>query len=137
MSTEDLADPRAPSGPPQDRQDTASAAPAYPGESTTAAGTPAQETAPDETPQLMGPQDEEAFRARWQEIQSEFVDEPRDAVHDADELVADVMQQLAATFADHKQDLEGQWTRGEDVNTEELRTALQHYRSFFNRLLTT
>ncbi|MGW3247766.1 hypothetical protein [Streptomyces sp. NPDC001070] len=146
LATEDLAETRAPSGPPQDQPDTASRAPAYPGESTTrtgepppdeAAGAPAQDTAADEAPQLLRSQDEENFRARWQKIQSEFVDDPRDAVHAADELVADVMQKLAATFADHKQDLEGQWTRGEQVNTEELRTALRRYRSFFNRLLTT
>ena len=32
-------------------------------------------------------------------------------------------------------DLEGQWSRGEDVSTEDLRVALQRYRSFFRRLL--
>ncbi|MCX4575406.1 hypothetical protein OHB41_19880 [Streptomyces sp. NBC_01571] len=91
----------------------------------------------DDTPQLLSPQDEEAFRARWQEVQSQFVDDPRDAVHTADALVADVMQRLAATFADHKQELEGQWNRGEQADTENLRLALRHYRSFFNRLLVT
>ncbi|MFE5137539.1 hypothetical protein ACFRDV_07640 [Streptomyces fagopyri] len=93
--------------------------------------------AQDDTPQLLSTEDEDAFRARWQEVQSEFVDDPRDAVHTADALVADVMQRLAATFADHKQDLEGQWNRGEQADTEDLRLALRHYRSFFNRLLVT
>jgi hypothetical protein len=91
----------------------------------------------DEAIQLLTPEDEEGFRTRWQEVQNEFVDDPRDAVHTADALVADVMQQLAATFADHKQELEGQWNRGEQADTEELRLALRHYRSFFNRLLVT
>ncbi|MFE9997484.1 hypothetical protein [Streptomyces avermitilis] len=91
----------------------------------------------DEGPQLLTPEDEEGFRERWQEVQNKFVDDPRDAVHTADALVADVMQRLAATFADHKQELEGQWNRGEQANTEDLRIALHHYRSFFNRLLTT
>ncbi|MFD4626933.1 hypothetical protein [Streptomyces sp. NPDC058475] len=91
----------------------------------------------DETPQLLSTEDEEGFRARWQEVQNQFVDDPRDAVHTADALVADVMQRLAATFADHKQELEGQWNRGEQANTEDLRLALRHYRSFFNRLLVT
>ncbi|MGC4985874.1 hypothetical protein ACLQ18_35550 [Streptomyces sp. DT193] len=58
-------------------------------------------------------------------------------MHTADALVADVMQRPAATFTDHKQELEGQWNRGEQVNTEDLRLALRHYRSFFNRLLVT
>ncbi len=47
------------------------------------------------------------------------------------------MQALATTFSEHKQGLEGQWHRGEEVATEELRVALQRYRSFFNRLLNT
>jgi hypothetical protein len=93
--------------------------------------------AEDEIPQLLTEEDEEGFRARWQEVQSKFVDDPRDAVHTADALVADVMQRLAATFADHKQELEGQWNRGEQADTEDLRLALRHYRSFFNRLLVT
>ncbi|MEU9469058.1 hypothetical protein AB0D78_20845 [Streptomyces avermitilis] len=91
----------------------------------------------DEGPQLLTPDDEEGFRERWQEVQSKFVDDPRDAVHTADALVSDVMQRLAATFADHKQELEGQWNRGEQADTEDLRIALHHYRSFFNRLLIT
>ncbi|WP_406169906.1 hypothetical protein [Streptomyces sp. NBC_00996] len=93
--------------------------------------------AEDEIPQLLSAEDEEGFRARWQEVQSKFVDDPRDAVNTADALVADVMQRLAATFADHKQELEGQWNRGEQADTEDLRLALRHYRSFFNRLLVT
>jgi hypothetical protein len=93
--------------------------------------------AEDEAPRLLTPEDEEGFRTRWQEVQSKFVDDPREAVHTADALVADVMQKLATTFADHKQELEGQWNRGEQANTEDLRQALRHYRSFFNRLLTT
>lgn len=47
------------------------------------------------------------------------------------------MQTLAGTFAAHKQGLEAQWGRGEVVETEDLRQALQHYRSFVNRLLKT
>ncbi|MFJ9818568.1 hypothetical protein ACIRU3_25580 [Streptomyces sp. NPDC101151] len=90
-----------------------------------------------EAPQLLTDDEERGYRDRWQKIQSKFVDDPRDAVHDADALVADVMQTLAATFAQHKKDLEGQWSQGERVSTEELRGALRRYRSFFNRLLST
>lgn len=85
---------------------------------------------------LLG-EEQEAFRSRWQRIQGDFVDDPREAVSAADTLVAEVMQALARTFSDHKQGLEGQWQRGEEVPTEELRVALQRYRSFFNRLLNT
>ncbi|MGW7712631.1 hypothetical protein [Streptomyces sp. NPDC054771] len=86
---------------------------------------------------LIGPQETEDLRARWQRIQQEFVDDPQQSVLAADGLVAEVMQLLATTFADHKQGLEGQWHRGEEVATEDLRLALRQYRSFFDRLLTT
>ncbi|HJR96399.1 MAG TPA: hypothetical protein VJ979_00660 [Actinomycetota bacterium] len=76
------------------------------------------------------------FQERWRQIQVGFVDEPRGAVHDADALVAELMQRLAAGFAEERQRLEGEWERGEEVSTEDLRQALRHYRSFFNRLLS-
>jgi hypothetical protein len=84
---------------------------------------------------LFPPEDGERFRARWTEIQTGFVDRPRDAVEQADTLVADLMQRLARQFDDERGSLEGQWERGDDVSTEELRVALTRYRSFFERLL--
>jgi hypothetical protein len=76
------------------------------------------------------------FTERWQEIQASFVDRPREAVADADSLVADLMQRLAASFSSERQQLESQWDSGDDVSTEELRVALTRYRSFFDRLLS-
>ena len=82
------------------------------------------------------PQDEmEASRTRWQTIQVAFVDEPRRSVKEADQLVADLMGQLAKSFSEERTRLESQWDRGDDVSTEDLRIALQRYRSFFERLL--
>ena len=75
------------------------------------------------------------FRSQWSTVQTGFVDEPRRAVKDADQLVASVMQRLAEGFADKRSGLEKQWDRGVDVSTEDLRVALQRYRSFFDRLL--
>jgi hypothetical protein len=77
------------------------------------------------------------FQQRWKEIQTRFVDEPRGAVEDADGLVANLMQQLAEGFAKERERLEAQWGRGEDISTEDLRVALQRYRTFFQRLLST
>lgn len=149
-STEDLAGTRQHMGSAAQEHPT-EAPPTFPGEATAAgpgASTPqgegrgassernrdAEVQEPDAP--LLGPEQEE-FRSRWQRIQSEFVDDPRAAVGAADTLVAEVMQALATTFSEHKQGLEGQWHRGEEVATEELRVALQRYRSFFNRLLNT
>jgi hypothetical protein len=75
------------------------------------------------------------FRSQWSELQTGFVDEPRRTVEDADKLVASVMQRLAEGFANERSGLEKQWDRGDNVSTEELRIALQRYRSFFDRLL--
>jgi hypothetical protein len=68
-------------------------------------------------------------------VQSDFVDEPRRAIEEADKLVATVMQRLADGFAGDRSNLEKQWGRGDNVSTEDLRVALQRYRSFFDRLL--
>jgi hypothetical protein len=78
----------------------------------------------------------EGFTSRWQEIQTSFVDQPRDAVAEADSLVADLMQRLAASFSQERERLEAQWDQGDDVSTEDLRVALTRYRSFFDRLLS-
>ena len=75
------------------------------------------------------------YRSRWNDLQPRFVDEPRETVREADALVAELMQDLAASFNDARSKLEEQWSRGEDVSTEDLRVGLQRYRSFFERLL--
>ena len=77
-----------------------------------------------------------AFRSRWQDIQTSFVDEPGRAVENADSLVAEVMQQLARTFAEERAMLEPQLVQGEEISTEDLRMAIRRYRSFFDRLLS-
>lgn len=75
------------------------------------------------------------FRSKWDGIQTSFVDEPRKAVQEADELVAQAIKRLADSFAQERNRMEGQWDRGDQVSTEDLRIALQTYRSFFQRLL--
>ena len=85
---------------------------------------------------LFAGEDAERFRSRWQEIQAGFVDEPRTAVQDADGLVAELMQRLAESFSNERSSLESQWDGDGDVSTEDLRVALQRYRSFFDRLLS-
>src|ERR1051325_8851606 len=76
------------------------------------------------------------FRERWTTLQTEFVDEPRRSVEQADELVAHVMKDMAATFSDERKKLEQQWEQGDKVSTEDLRLVLRRYRSFFDRFLS-
>ena len=85
---------------------------------------------------LLSNDESKALRARWDAVQVGFVDEPRQAVEQADALVAGALTRLAEVFAEERARLVGQWDRGDDVSTEELRLALKRYRSFFGRLLS-
>ena len=77
------------------------------------------------------------FRSRWQVIQGKFVDDPRDSVKQADDLVADIIKSVTMSFADRRSGLEKQWNSGDNnISTEDMRVALKRYRSFFERLLT-
>ena len=76
------------------------------------------------------------FRAQWDTIQSGFVDDPRNAVRQGDELVARVMKSLAESFSHERAALEKQLGDGGEASTENLRVALRRYRSFFERLLS-
>lgn len=86
---------------------------------------------------LVSDRDADVFLDRWREVQARFVDDPQAAVRDADSLVAELMQSLAERFAEQRTALEDQWNSGGQPETEQLRLALQEYRSFFQRLLST
>jgi len=102
-----------------------------------AAGSPAATGASQsETEPLFPPEELNSFHSRWDAIQVSFVDEPRQAVQQADGLVANAMKRLAEVFAEERGHLDQQWDRGGDVSTEDLRIALRRYRSFFGRLLS-
>jgi hypothetical protein len=89
----------------------------------------------DTQPALMPTDMAQERRDHWMEIQTRFVDDPKDAVQQADELVAEVMQVVASQFAEQRKSLEGKWQSGGEADSEELRQALLQYRSFFERLL--
>ncbi|MDQ6650454.1 MAG: hypothetical protein M3Z02_10110 [Actinomycetota bacterium] len=102
------------------------------------ASQPGQSARADEREELMGRDQAGDFQDRWRQVQSRFVDDPRAAVQEADALVAETMQALAASFADERRNLEAQWSQSEgEAATEQLRQALRRYRSFFERLLST
>jgi hypothetical protein len=90
----------------------------------------------DRSSPLFAGNESDDFRRRWTDVQAGFVDEPRKAVESADVLVASAIKRLAEIFAQERSNLEGQWARGDDVSTEDLRVALRRYRSFFDRLLS-
>jgi hypothetical protein len=92
--------------------------------------------APEQATPLFAAHEAQELRSRWGDIQAGFVDEPRNAVEQADNLVAAAIKRLAEVFAEERSNLEAQWDRGDNISTEDLRVALQRYRSFFTRLLS-
>jgi hypothetical protein len=127
-----------------DDRDTSASRPTGPAGSTTnrpsrlanPAATDGAATSADHAEPLFPSGEAEGFRSRWVEVQTGFVDEPRSAVEQADGLVAEMMKRLAQVFADERSKLEEQWSRGDDISTEDLRQALRRYRSFMDRLLS-
>ena len=103
-----------------------------------ARGATTRTTSTDGTRQMDLFPDEElvGYRTRWESIQTGFVDQPRAAVEQADALVSQVMSRLTEVFTRERSMLEAQFTKGDNVSTEDLRIALTRYRSFFHRLLS-
>lgn len=85
---------------------------------------------------LFPPDMAQAFRERWASVQIGFVDDPRGAVQQADELVAKVMKSLAERFAQQRASIESDVGQNDQASTENMRVALRSYRSFFERLLS-
>lgn len=85
---------------------------------------------------LFSQEDARNFRSQWERVQASFVDEPRQAVAAADDLVAQTIKHLAEVFTSQRSTLESEWGKNEQVSTEDLRQALRKYRSFFDRLLS-
>ena len=105
----------------------------------------------------LDPQEHERFLKRWESVQSRFVDSPKGAVTEADDLVSSVMkargypvsdfdQRAADISVDHPRVVENYRSGHEiaqrvlkvgkdEATTEELRTAMIHYRSLFEELV--
>jgi hypothetical protein len=77
----------------------------------------------------------DAYGSRWDAVKGTFVDEPRQAVAEADQLVGELLDELQALFRKQRQSLE-HGLDADETSTEDLRLALRRYRSFFDRLLS-
>jgi hypothetical protein len=71
--------------------------------------------------------------ARWHEILAMFVDDPRSSVELAAGLVDDSAEALVTFVQERQHALLSAW-QGDDAGTEEMRIALQQYRTFWNRI---
>jgi hypothetical protein len=93
------------------------------------------DTSETERATLIEPERAESYNGRWNELKSEFVDDPRAAVQGANQLVGEVLDELEELFRSQRADLE-HGLDSEQTTTEDLRQALGRYRSFFDRLLS-
>jgi hypothetical protein len=89
----------------------------------------------DEQSVLFSTEESDDLRRTWESVQTGFVDEPRRAVEEADQLVQRVMDRLSDGLKSQREHMEREWGDRDDASTEDLRVALRHYRSFFDRLL--
>jgi hypothetical protein len=80
-------------------------------------------------------EDSDELLERWQRAQAAFVDSPREAVQEAGVIVEDVLGRLRESFDAERSRLEEAWQAGDEPSTEDLRVAIQRYRTFFDRLL--
>lgn len=78
----------------------------------------------------------EQFNSRWRTVQIGFVDEPHKSIEQADQIVSDVIERIRDAFNAERDLLKTEWSNEDQVSTEDLRLALQRYRSFFTRLLS-
>ena len=102
----------------------------------------------------LDPVEHERFSKRWESVQSRFIDSPKGAVAEADDLVSSLMksrgypvsdfdQRAADISVDHPRVVENYRSAheialrvGKDAaTTEDLRTAMIHYRSLFEELV--
>lgn len=84
---------------------------------------------------LLSSDDRGSYQQRWDDIQVRFIDEPRQCVREADDLVGEVTTRISDRFSSARQDMEQRWDGGNEPTTEELRQAVQRYRDFFQRLV--
>ena len=82
---------------------------------------------------LFAPDVAEDFRRDWDAVQIGFVDDPRQAVAKADELVQQVLHNLTENFTGERNRVEAQGARAD--STEDLRVAMRRDRAFLERLL--
>lgn len=102
----------------------------------------------------ISPTARDTYTRRWNHVQEEFVDRPTDAVTEADRLLTDLMaergyptqgfeQQLSDLSVEHAETINeyreahiiSQRNRRGEASTEDLRSAMVHYRTLFEDLL--
>jgi hypothetical protein len=89
------------------------------------------------SPLLLEMEEIEDFKRRWPEIKATFVDDPRDSVQLADQMLIQVTELIARRVGEERARLESEWNGRNDVTTEDLRQSLHRYQVLFDRLTNT
>ena len=90
---------------------------------------------PAESSQLLTSGEVEDFRARWQNLQARFVDDPQGSVDGADELISGVVKKIESALADRRASLAPEGNGDAAPSTEDLRIAMQRYHALFDQLV--
>jgi hypothetical protein len=90
-------------------------------------GTPDKKGSPFDRP--TDPGDE-----RWQQIQADFVDDPRRSLAAAQELAGELIESIIRDLKRERDSLNQQWS-DDEVSTEDMRVCFQRYREFYHQLL--
>jgi hypothetical protein len=86
---------------------------------------------------LLSADEAERLRARWRDLQAAFVDDPRQAVEDADELIGVAIAALQERYQAQRSALADSWRGGDTGDTEALRVTLRRYRRLFEFFVRT
>ena len=71
---------------------------------------------------------------RWQQIQADFVDDPRGSISAAHQLVGELIESIVRDLNRERDSLNQQWS-DEKVSTEDMRVCFQRYREFYHQIL--
>jgi len=94
------------------------------------------EVIPFERSTAVPPRQMDDLHGRWTTIQSSFVDGPREAVEEADNLMGLVIKQIEEGLMAERANLKKSWESAKDGSTEDYRICLQKYREYFDRLVS-
>jgi hypothetical protein len=84
---------------------------------------------------LFEPTEQSQLREEWVRVQAAFVDDPHEAVDAADALVRRVLEGVEAALEADRLLVQKRQMEPDGASTEDLRTTMRSYRSFFERLL--
>ncbi|CAN5907340.1 hypothetical protein BH23ACT10_BH23ACT10_33950 [soil metagenome] len=86
------------------------------------------------TRKLLLDENRTTLAARWRSLEERFVDDPTQAVDEADQLVEQAVDDITTALDKRRTDVRDRWADRDDATTEQLREALHHYRVLLGQL---